>query len=69
MNRHLKNLKQHQNWRRDGKVAAMHPEDVGAAIDYAIAVCEAAQNLVNVKGRHHSEQAYQRLEKVVSNAI
>ena len=69
MNQHLKNLKQHQKWRRAGTVAAMHPEDVGAAIDYAIAVCEAAENLVAVKGRHHSEQAYARLSDVVANIM
>ena len=57
----LETLKNHQKWRREGKVAAMHPEDVGAAIDYAIAVCEAAKNLVDVNGRHHSEAAYKLL--------
>jgi hypothetical protein len=68
MTNHLKNLKQHQKWRRTGKVAAMHPEDIGKAIDYAISVCEAAENLVAVKGRHHSEQAYARLADAVANA-
>lgn len=67
MNKHLKILRQHQKWRRDGKVAAMHPEDVGKAIDYAISVCEAAENLVAVKGRHHSEMAYARLAHAVAN--
>lgn len=33
---------------------------------WAIRVCEAADNLVNVKGRHHSEVAYRRLEEAVN---
>lgn len=43
------------------------PTEIGIAIDYAIAVCEAAQNLVTVKGRHHSEQAYKRLASAVES--
>ena len=66
MNQHLKNLKQHQKWRRGGDGEMLNPDDVGIAIDYAIAVCEAAENLVAVKGRHHSEQAYRRLADAVA---
>lgn len=35
-------------------------------VTYEQAVIEAAQNLVKVKGRHHSEQAYQRLVDAVA---
>lgn len=42
------------------------PAEVGNVLDWAIVVCEAADNLVNVKGRHHSEVAYARLEKAVN---
>jgi hypothetical protein len=38
----------------------------GEALAWAIRVCEAADNLVNVKGRHHSELAYKRLEDAVN---
>lgn len=62
----VKKLRDYQRWRRGGKVAPCHPEELGQMLDWAIAVCEAADNLVNVKGRHHSEVAYSRLEKAVN---
>lgn len=36
------------------------------AVAWAIRVGEAADNLVNVKGRHHAELAYKRLEEAVN---
>jgi hypothetical protein len=63
----LETLKQHQAWRRGSDEKPMQdPKEVGQAIDYAIAVCEAAHNLVAVKGRHHSEMAYKRLVEAVN---
>lgn len=38
------------------------------AVAWAISVCEAADNLVNVKGRHHAEVAYKRLEQAVNTS-
>lgn len=62
----LETLKQHQEWRRGSDDFPMQdPTEIGIAIDYAIAVCETAQNLVKVNGRYHSEQAYKRLEQAV----
>ena len=64
----LETLKQHQDWRRGSDDFPMQdPTEIGIAIDYAIAVCEAAQNLVTVNGRHHSEQAYKRLAEAVES--
>ena len=54
-------LKRHNEWRRGSDEQMLDPKEVGEAIDYAIGVCEAASNLVKVKGRHHSEQAYLHL--------
>jgi hypothetical protein len=67
--------KQHQNvaklrefnrWRRAGKGPQPLPAEVGLLLDWAINICEAADNLVNVKGRHHGEVAYRRLESAVN---
>lgn len=41
-------------------------QPAGDLLDWAIRVCENADNLVNVKGRHHSELAYRRLEEAVN---
>lgn len=61
----LETLKRYQSWRRGDDSAMFEPAAIGDAIDYAIAVCEAAQNLIDVKGRHHSEQAYKALQDAV----
>ena len=61
MSTQLDTLKRHQQWRRGSDEQMIDPHEVGEAIDYAIAVCEAASNLVKVKGRHHSERAYLQL--------
>ncbi len=65
---HLDTLKQHQAWRRGSDDTMLDPTEIGIAIDYAIAVCEAARELVKVKGRHHSELAYTRLVDAVKGA-
>lgn len=62
----VKKLRAFQRWRRSGDGPMPAPAEVGSVLDWAIAVCEAADNLVNVKGRHHSEVAYARLEKAVN---
>lgn len=64
---HIKTLIQHQKWRRGDDRPMLDPKEIGIALDWAIRVCEAADNLVNVKGRHHSEQAYKRLDVAVNS--
>ena len=63
-------LRQFNEWRRDfdDKIDQPDSRDVGEAIDAAVEMIErlkkiesAAQNLVNMKGRHNTEIAYQRL--------
>lgn len=65
MSKQLDTLKRHQQWRRGSDEQMVDPLEVGESIDYAIAVCEAASNMVKVKGRHHSEQAYLHLAGAV----
>lgn len=62
--------KQHPNVKtlrevRRGANFTMLPDEIDA-LDWAIRVCEAADNLVNVKGRHHTETAYRRLDDAVN---
>ena len=65
----VKALREFNRWRRGGNGDQPHPQEVGQLIDWAIGVCEAADNLVNVKGRHHSEVAYARLEAAVGGEL
>lgn len=58
-------LRRFNDWRRGGEGGMPDPAEIGAAIEWAIAVCAAAHGLVAVKGRHHSQQAYERLEAAV----
>ncbi len=58
-------LRRFNNWRRGGNGAMPAPVEVGVAIDWAVGVCAAAHDLVAVKGRHHSQQAYERLNAAV----
>jgi hypothetical protein len=51
-------LRRFNAWRRGANGDMPAPADVGRAIDWAIRVCEAAENLTAVKGRHHSQEAY-----------
>lgn len=62
----IKTLRQHNKWRRGEPGEMLDPSEIGVALDWAIKVCEAADNLVNVKGRHHAEQAYKRLDAAVN---
>ena len=59
-------LRQFNRWRRGGSGEQPDPRALGEHLDWAIRVCEAADNLVNVKGRHHAELAYKRLEEAVN---
>jgi hypothetical protein len=61
----VKALREFNRWRRSGETPQPSPQSVGEVIDWAIKVCEAADNLINVKGRHHSEVAYRRLDQAV----
>lgn len=63
-------LRQFNEWRRDfdDKIEQPDSREIGEAIDAAIEMIErlkkiesAAQNLVNMKGRHNTEIAYRRL--------
>lgn len=63
----VKKLRGYQRWRRGGSGEQPAPDEVGKLLDQAIAVFEAADNLVNAKGRHHSEVAYRRLEQAVNS--
>lgn len=65
-------LRQFNAWRRgDDEVQMQDPFEIGVAIDAAVghldkierlrAIEAAAKNLVKMKGRHHTEIAYQRL--------
>ena len=64
--------KQHQNvaplreLARRCRGAYVGQQSAEALLQWAVAVCEAADNLVNVKGRHHAEVAYRRLENAVN---
>lgn len=67
MSDQLELLKRYQGWRRGDDSEMPHPAIIGDAIDYAIVIIEAAENLLAVKGRHHSEQAYGRLAAAVND--
>lgn len=62
---HIKTLKDYNAWRRGAETEMIYHTVIGEAIDYAIRVCEAAENLIKVKGRHNSEIAYKRLEEAL----
>lgn len=63
---HLAALRRYQKWRRGGPGDQPNPTELGQVIDWAIAVCVAAENLVAVKGRHHAEVAYKQLAAAVN---
>lgn len=66
-------LRQFNEWRQgDEDLPQPNPKQITAAIYAAIEMIEkagriedAATNLVRMKGRHHTEIAYQRLEEAV----
>lgn len=66
MSEQLKTLERYHAWKREGCVGAVDLIGIDAAIEYAAAVVKAAENLVAVKGRHHTEQAYNGLVATVS---
>lgn len=60
--------KQHEKVKALRSMRKWEPaSDARDVIDWAIRVCEAADNLVNVKGRHHAELAYKRLDEAVNS--
>jgi hypothetical protein len=65
MGTQLEILKRHQAWRRGDDSEMPHPFVIGQAIDRAIEIWEAAENLLAANGRHHSELAYGRLAAAV----
>jgi hypothetical protein len=58
-------LRQFNRWRRGGPGPQPEPSEVGQVIDWAISVCEAADRLINAKGKR-AETAYGRLETAVN---
>ena len=60
-------LRQFNRWRRGSKDAMPDPQALGETLEWAIGVCEAADNLIRVKGRHHAEKAYARLAAAVES--
>ena len=68
MSAQLELLKRYQGWRRGDDSVMLEPVVIGDALDYAIAIIEAAENLLAVNGRHHSEQAYGRLAAAVNKS-
>lgn len=60
--------KQHPNLRKLRDLRGLPDIERNAVMSWAIRVCENADNLVNVKGRHHAEVAYRRLEEAVNSA-
>ncbi len=58
-------LRSFQRWRRGADLPHPSPLDVGATIDWAIRVCEAADVLVNGKAKN-PDQAYRRLDAAVN---
>ena len=59
---HLQTLKDFNTWRRsDEDMEQPHPKAIGEAIDWAIAVCVAAQKVKAAKGRFNTEMESARL--------
>jgi hypothetical protein len=64
---YIRVLRDHNHWRRGGDGVMGDVTELGLALDWAIKVCEAADNMINVKGRFHAEKAYKRLEQAVKD--
>jgi hypothetical protein len=59
---HLQTLRDFNAWRRsDDAIEQPDPKTIGEAIDWAIRVCEAAQNLKRVQNRDDLELAEDKL--------
>jgi len=56
-------LTRHNQWRRgeDETINQLQPMEIGIAIERAVAVIEAAQTLLDTKGRHNTLIAYKAL--------
>lgn len=61
----VKALRNFQRWRRGGNAKMPTPSEIGKLIDQAITVFEAADRLINTKGKP-AEVAYRRLEEAVN---
>lgn len=62
----IKALRAYNRWRRGGPGPQPDPVEIGRLIEWAIAVCDAADKLANGKTRQ-PETAYKRLEAAVNH--
>jgi hypothetical protein len=63
---HLQTLKDYNAWRRgDESLEQPDPKAIGEAIDYAITVIRAAEDLKKAKGRFNTQLAADRLFNVL----
>ena len=62
----IKALRAYNRWRRGGPGQQPDPVEVGHLLEWAIAVCDAADKLTNGKTRQ-PETAYKRLEAAVNH--
>lgn len=62
----VKALRAFNRWRRGGPGPQPDPVEVGRVLEWAIAVCDAANKLANGKTRQ-PEIAYKRLEAAVNH--
>lgn len=61
----VKKLREYQRWRRGANTMQPAPAEVGEAIDWAIAVCEAADKFVDSKSETIPSRHFCRLEQAV----
>ena len=61
----IKALRAYNRWRRGGPGQQPDPAEVGRMIEWAIKVCDAADQLAN--GKTRPETAYKRLEAAVNH--
>ncbi len=59
-------LSLHNAWHRGDDITMQSPKEIGNAIEQALLIISASQNLIDIKGRHHSEIAYNRLKDAVN---
>lgn len=64
---HLDTLIHHQQWRRGAEIEMLPPAQIGKAIDYAIAVIQAAQQTLTELG--HLADGEQCTLKVLRDAV
>jgi hypothetical protein len=58
----IETLIRHNIWRRGEDEEQVHPQQIGEAIDHALSVLMAVENLIEQRGRHNTEIAYRALE-------